>query len=153
MLPRHRGIAGALTVQVRPRHHILGPVDSLPLTVLQEIDDETADRIFRRLGQVDRVCYFLHGPVSVRHRSNHLRVECYDVSLERQFGGGSCFVLGELIRGHFLFYHANSFDATKLRLLTPPAPGRATAWRTTNVQYRLKTEVNGERLTQAKSLR
>jgi hypothetical protein len=40
------------------------------------------------------------------------------VSLQREFGSGSCFVFDELILGHGFFYHANDFDATKLLLVS-----------------------------------
>ncbi len=92
----------------------MSPVDFLALAILHQVDDKTADCIFWCLGQVDRVCYFLHRRDSIGHVSEHLRVERNYVSFQCQFGSGSVFLYWGLVWGHGSFYHANDFDATKL---------------------------------------
>src|SRR5438067_3475905 len=69
-----------------PRHHVSIPVDVLPLAILQQVYNKTADFIFWCLGQINRDRNFLHHPVSFRHLRKGLGVGFQYVSLQRYLG-------------------------------------------------------------------
>ena len=76
-----------------PRHYLVTPIDSLPLTILQEIHNQATNCIFWRLDQVDRFSYFQYHSLSVRHLCQHVRIRAQYMSLQRQLGRRGTFLI------------------------------------------------------------